>query len=128
MHKSDVMDFERVRLAGRISRFFGPKIAISFSAGNREKIMAVVQVRKRFPGLLLLVCMASLFLVASPLQAAPRQTLSPHHIPAAVANLQPVGRLPGSTPMEIGIGLPLRNADALPALVEEIYDPASTNY
>ncbi len=60
-------------------------------------------------------------------QAAERQVLR-GHVPAAVANLQPIDRLPASTNLSLAIGLPLRNKEELTNLIHEIYDPASTNY
>ena len=52
------------------------------------------------------------------------------HVPAALAkfNVKPLGRLPGSNEMQLVIGLPLRNKDALTNLIQQLYDPASTNF
>ncbi len=52
------------------------------------------------------------------------------HVPPAIArfHLQPMSRLPGTNRLNLAIGLPLRNRDALNKLLAEIYDPASTNY
>jgi len=50
------------------------------------------------------------------------------HVPAAIAHLQPAGRLAGTNHLSLAIGLPLRNQEALASLLREIYDPASTNY
>ncbi len=52
------------------------------------------------------------------------------HIPQAVKafNLQPVGRLAATNRLHLAIGLPLRNQDALNALLKEMYDPASPQY
>ena len=50
------------------------------------------------------------------------------HVPAAVAHLTPQGLLPATNELHLAIGLPLRNEDALNELLQEIYDPASTNY
>ena len=52
------------------------------------------------------------------------------HVPAAVSefNLQPVGRLPATTNLDLAIGLPLRNQAALTKLLQQIYDPSSPNY
>ncbi|HZV35426.1 MAG TPA: immunoglobulin domain-containing protein [Verrucomicrobiae bacterium] len=66
--------------------------------------------------------------MATSVTAAPRLTLSPHHVPEAVANLQPIGRLPASDRLDIAIGLPLRNQDIFSNLLEQLYDPTSTNY
>jgi hypothetical protein len=50
------------------------------------------------------------------------------HVPAGMANLKPIGRVPASTQMELAIGLPLRSPEALTNLLEGIYDPASPQY
>ena len=60
-------------------------------------------------------------------QTAERQLLH-GHVPAAVARLAPVGRLAGSTRLNLAIGLPLRNREALASLLTQLYDPASPNY
>src|ERR1019366_5138632 len=51
-------------------------------------------------------------------------------VPAAVANhtLQPLQRLAATNQLNLAIGLPTRNADALPSLLEQLYHPASTNF
>lgn len=59
--------------------------------------------------------------------AGERQFLN-GHVPPVVARLQPAGRLPASTRLELAIGLPLRNQEALTNLLQQIYDPASTNF
>ena len=64
---------------------------------------------------------------ATAARAAERQVLF-GHVPAAVANRQPVGRLAGSARLNLAIGLPLRNPEALSNLLQQIYDPASSNY
>src|ERR1035437_952862 len=62
--------------------------------------------------------------------AAPRQQLRGGHVPAAVArfNLQPVDRLPATKRLKLGIGLPLRNREALTNLLQQLYNPASPNF
>jgi uncharacterized repeat protein (TIGR01451 family) len=52
------------------------------------------------------------------------------HRPEAVKkqNVQPVERLPGSTRLQLAIGLPLRNPEALSVLLQQLYDPTSPNY
>ncbi len=64
---------------------------------------------------------------AHPVLAAGRQAL-PGHIPAVVSRLQPLGRLSGTNHLQLAIGLPLRNEQALDDLLREIYDPASPLY
>ncbi|MGA9449914.1 MAG: protease pro-enzyme activation domain-containing protein [Verrucomicrobiia bacterium] len=52
------------------------------------------------------------------------------HIPPTVASLhlQPISVLPTSQHLQLAIGLPLRNTEALTNLLQQIYDPASPNY
>ena len=52
------------------------------------------------------------------------------HVPAAVTklNLQPLGRLPAATNLNLAIGLPMRNPAELQSLLQQIYDPTSPNY
>jgi uncharacterized repeat protein (TIGR03803 family) len=63
----------------------------------------------------------------SPAQGAPTRVL-PGHVPAGVARLRAVNRLPGSDHLALALGLPLRNREALTNLLQQIYDPASPNY
>jgi uncharacterized repeat protein (TIGR03803 family) len=72
-------------------------------------------------------CAILLLLFTTRAQAAGRQVLR-GHVPAAVARLSPVGRLPGTNRLNLAIGLPLRNQEALTNLLRQIYDPASPNY
>jgi uncharacterized repeat protein (TIGR03803 family) len=62
-----------------------------------------------------------------PAHAAERQVLSVH-LPAVATNLPPIGRLPGSTNLDLAIGLPLRNQQTLSNLLQQIYSPASPHY
>jgi hypothetical protein len=51
-------------------------------------------------------------------------------VPAAVArfNLQPTGQLPATRSLQLAIGLPLRNPEALDALLQQLYNPASPDF
>jgi xanthomonalisin len=62
-----------------------------------------------------------------PAHAAERQVLSVH-LPAVATNLPPIGRLPGSTNLDLAIGFPLRNQQTLSNLLQQIYSPASPHY
>ena len=66
---------------------------------------------------------------AVPAGAAPRQVLH-GQVPDALArlNLQPLERLPGTNRLNLAIGLPGRNPQALSQLLQQLYDPASTNF
>jgi uncharacterized repeat protein (TIGR01451 family) len=50
------------------------------------------------------------------------------HVPAIVSQLSALGEMPPNTNLNLSIGLPLRNREALTNLLAQIYDPASTNY
>src|SRR5438552_7478534 len=66
-------------------------------------------------------------LLLMPAWAVERKLLT-GHIPSATARLQPVGRMPGSSRLNLVIGLPLRNQEALITLLDQLYDPASPQY
>ena len=80
-------------------------------------------------GLRAAVSGAALLLFTTPGSAAERQVLR-GHVPAAVArlNLRPVGRLPATKRLNLAIGLPLRNTNALNKLLQDLYDPASPQF
>ena len=67
-----------------------------------------------------------LFLVPSA-PAAPLQTLR-GHVPAAVARLQPTGRLSATNRLHLAVGLAPRNLDALQKLLQDLQDPQSPSY
>jgi len=58
----------------------------------------------------------------------PAQRLLPGSIPGVVPQLLPVGVLPATQQLQLAIGLPLRNQDALTNLLEQLYDPASPRF
>ena len=60
-------------------------------------------------------------------QSATQKSL-PRHVPAAVQRLTPVGRLSATQSLQLAIGLPLRHSGQLTNFLEQLYDPASTNY
>ena len=64
-----------------------------------------------------------------PLGAAD-QRLAPGHVPAAVARgtIAPLGRVPGTNRLQLALGLPLRNREALTNLLAAIYQPASPEF
>ena len=72
-------------------------------------------------------CVALSLMLLTPAWAGERQQLG-GHVPAAAVRSQPVGRLPGSSRLNLAIGLPLRNQAALTSLLEQLYDPASPQY
>src|SRR5579862_6466891 len=66
------------------------------------------------------------FLLAMSLPAHGR--LLSGHVPDVVSRLQPVGQLNATAQIDLAIGLPLRNRDVLSNLVQQLYDPTSTNF
>ena len=65
--------------------------------------------------------------LAATAQTVQTQTLQ-GHVPAAVARLQPLGRLPATNILHLAIGLPLRHQDELHNLLQRLYDPASPDF
>lgn len=70
---------------------------------------------------------ALLLLVGSPLRAVETRIVK-GHVPRAIAGLRPLGRLGSTRRLDLTLGLPLRNREALTNLLEQLYDPASPNY
>ena len=68
--------------------------------------------------------------VAGPVgpQAAGGRQFLRGHVPAVVAGLQPIGRLAATSRLNLAIGLPLRNQQALTQLLQQLSDPAHPNY
>ena len=73
------------------------------------------------------ISLVVVMMIARPVCAAGLQVVHVH-MPAAMARLQPLGSLAGSQQLNLAIGLPLRNQEALANLLRQIYDPASPNY
>jgi uncharacterized repeat protein (TIGR03803 family) len=74
------------------------------------------------------LCSIVLFLMlATAGKAAERQFLQ-KHVPAAVTNATLVRHSSRWNRLNLDIGLPLRNRDALNNLLQQLYDPASTNF
>src|SRR5690242_6963672 len=76
---------------------------------------------------LLAVFLGISMLFVTPTWAMERQFLK-GYVPAVAARLQPVGRLPGARALYLAIALPLRSPEALSNLLEQLYDPTSTQY
>ena len=76
-------------------------------------------------GLVLAVSATAVF--SSFAAGAGLKTLS-GHVPAVVSHLHAKGRLPATNELTLAIGLPLHNTEALTNLLQQMYDPASTNY
>lgn len=65
--------------------------------------------------------------MAAPWPAAGRP-LATGHVPAVLKHLRATGDLPDQTPLNLAIGLPMRDGAAFQAWLREVYNPASTNY
>ena len=77
--------------------------------------------------MLRLGCGFVLLLLLARADAAEKQLLH-GHVPAVVPRLQSIGRLNPTRRLDLAIGLPLRNREALTTLLEQLYNPASTNF
>ena len=60
--------------------------------------------------------------------AAQGRRLLPGHIPATAQHAAAIGQLAPATPLNLAIGLPLRDQTSLTRLLQDISDPASPNY
>src|SRR3974390_1591495 len=50
------------------------------------------------------------------------------HVSRKILNLRPLGRVPASINLDLALGLPLRNREALTNLLDQLYDPSSPIY
>jgi uncharacterized repeat protein (TIGR03803 family) len=75
-----------------------------------------------------LLCASLLVQIPLPSRAAERQFLHDNLISAAVTSSVPVRHLSRWTRLNLTIGLPLRDRGGLTNLLQQLYDPASTNY
>lgn len=75
------------------------------------------------------LCSSLLFSMPAASRAGERQVLR-GQVPNVIAkqNLKPVGRLPGDTILQLAIGLPLRNRQALASLLRDLYTPGSGSF
>lgn len=74
---------------------------------------------------------AVLALALFPRIAAAQSTKTLHNqVPAAISRLklQPTGKLAQGTTVDLAIGLPLKNTNALNTLLQQMYDPSSPNF
>jgi subtilase family serine protease len=82
-------------------------------------------------GLLRLTGLAWVLFLSSPVtsvRADAARRILVWHKPPVVAGLTAIGDLPLTNRILLAIGLPLRNQDQLQELLQQLYDPASTNY
>ena len=94
---------------------------------NNNKLLTGMRTRLKSSVLLLIISLVVALPFTIIAQQAQRQTLR-GHVPVVVKSLPPLGRFPGTNRLNLAIGLPLRNQEALTNLLREIYDPASPNY
>jgi len=50
------------------------------------------------------------------------------HVSQKILTLRPLGRVPAATNLDLALGLPLRNREALTNLLDQLYDPSSPLY
>src|SRR5262245_1803449 len=84
--------------------------------------------RSRFVLLFTAVQLAASFQLLMAAESAPARKLLKGHVAKEVAHLQPIERLPATTNLYLAIGLPLRDPQGLTNFLQQLYDPASTNY
>jgi len=65
----------------------------------------------------------SIFLVSAICAHAVDRQVLPGHVLPARTRMQPVGRLASTNHLELTIGLPLRDLQALTNLLQKLYDP-----
>ena len=71
-----------------------------------------------------------LFVLAGAGMSAPGVQALSGHVPDAIKKfgLKPLRHLDATNHLKLAIGLPLRNKEGLTNLLQQIYDPSSTNY
>src|ERR1043166_1918179 len=72
--------------------------------------------------------MGAILILSSPFDLQAETRTLHRHVPAAVVDLVAVGHLEATQRLNLAIGLPLRNPEALTNLLRDIYDPASPRY
>jgi hypothetical protein len=75
----------------------------------------------------MLLALLAAGLATQPARAKDRQPLA-EAMPAQARGLAPTGRLAPTDRLNLAISLPLRQPEVLARLLNELYDPASTNY
>lgn len=80
-------------------------------------------IRKFSAGVSAVIC----FVLTSQAYAAVLKPMA-GYVPAAVASLKPMGRVPQTNQLHLVIGLPLRNQTTLDNLIGDLHDPTSPKY
>ena len=66
--------------------------------------------------------------VVASLPAPAAQQILKGHVPPITKRLAPINRLDGGTHLDMAIGLPLRNREALTNLLQELYQPGNAGF
>lgn len=101
-----------------LAQRFGPAYALSsasFVIGLSSRIISLTAAT-------LLVVVPASFSVEK------GRTALSGHVPRATARLTAKGRLPATNHLQLSIGLPTRNKPAMDDLLQQLYDPQSTNF
>ena len=92
----------------------------------RQTLAAYRSVNKVFVYTLLIL--ASLTAIPASFTADAGLKVLPGHRPKLPSSTTSTGQLSGTNQLRLAIGLPLRDAEGLDNFLEQVYDPASTNY
>jgi hypothetical protein len=110
------------------SRLIKPNQAFCDCRHARAKLLSGVNLKRVLSLTKTIFAIFTAFAVSSGnTSAAPGRQLS-GHVPGVVAKLKASSRLSGETRLNLAIGLPLRNQEALNALMQALYDPSSPQY
>jgi subtilase family serine protease len=93
----------------------------------KNKISANIA-RQRLPRAIISAACAVVFLFSIASGGAADALVLHSRVHAAVMNLTPVGRLPAAQHLNLVLGVQLTNQAGLNLLLQELYDPASTNF
>jgi hypothetical protein len=110
---------------------FGVEIAEDARASHfMQHGLSVKSAMRLFGGRLIAIACAMVFLQFTARAQNPGRQFFKGHVPQVVErlHLQPVSRLSSEKRLNLAIGLPLRNQQALDSLLQQIYDPASPNF
>jgi subtilase family serine protease len=86
----------------------------------------VPHIRIKTRALILIAVIASPLAIA--VQAAVERQIIGGHVPNAVKNIQPIGRLESSRRLKLFIGLATRDEQGLDTFIEQLYAPSNANY
>src|ERR1700743_1608810 len=98
------------------------------SGSNLSNLSRNAESNKVFSSHALTFLLALRCWIASAIQSDAAQQVLKHHVPAATKGLKAIKRMEPGSQMNLAIGLPLRNQEALTNLLEELYKPSGTNF